>query len=200
MAQRRASGAPPTAFDLQGIHLYLDAGEPGVVRYVPGDPSPERDPQGHPTLTLVVSDRGAILQLGTWWTVAPDALAALAVALAAARPDLAGARLQPAPVRVTAATLKIAGPDGSLLPVKTSTTSGLPPWNAVFSATLDSAQKAQAVAAVHGRRDLVVVDYALALPPEAATGAATALRRTDVGDWFPEGDGDRHVLLTGASI
>lgn len=193
------------SFDLDGVHLYLAEGEPGVVRYVPGAPGPERGPDGQPTLTMIASDRGGILQLATRWALDEAALAALASALAAARPDLAGASLQPAPAQVTAATLKIAGPDGSLVALKESAGSGMPPWSAVFAATLDAGQKAAALAALNGRRGQVVIDYAIALPPEAAgtgasAGAAAIERRTDVADWFPAGAGQRRVLLTGASI
>jgi hypothetical protein len=198
---------PGTAdsFDLDGVHLYLADGEPGIVRYVPGDPGPERGPDGQPTLTMIASDRGGILQLGTRWALDEAGLAALGSALAAARPDLAEASLQPAPAQVTAVTLKIAGPDGGLAPVKTSAASGMTPWSAVFAATLDAGQKAAALAALGGRRGQVVVDYSIALPPEvaatfASAGAASVERRTDVADWFPAGAGQRRVLLTGVTI
>jgi hypothetical protein len=194
----------PEAFSLLGIQLYPDATNPRFLRYLPGNPAPETGPNGRPTLLLVASDRGAILQLGALWGLTDTTRAALRAALADSHPELAHLDLQPAAVSVTGVTLSLASSDGTLHPLATSSSSGMPPFSAVFSAQLDAEQKAQAIAALQGRRGTLLVDYAIALPPSVAAALPghppTLLRRADVSSWIPAGELSRHLLLSPATL
>jgi hypothetical protein len=195
-----ASSPHPEAFSLLGVDLYSDPDNPRFLRYLPGSPSPETGPDGRPTLLVVASDRGAILQLGALWGLTDTTRAALREALADSHPELAQLDLQPAPASVAGVTLSLAASDGTLHPLATSSSSGMPPFSAVFSAQLDAEQKAQAIAALQGRRGTLLVDYAVALPPSVAAALpdhpATLTRRADVSSWIPAGDLSRHLLLS----
>src|SRR3712207_3058312 len=52
----------PEGIDFKGIYCYQNKNDPSTFFYLPREPKPEPDPQGKPTLTLWVSEQGAMLQ------------------------------------------------------------------------------------------------------------------------------------------
>lgn len=196
-----ASASGIAAFDVDGTHFYGQKDRPDTLYYLPGAPVPELDAQSRPTLMLLRMPQASILQLGAQFTLtAADQSAALAK-IAARQPAFASARLQPAPISVQKAAVSMADATGKVVELKSTVSSGFPPYAAIFSITLTPDQAAQAIAAVNGRAGLLFVDYVIALPAAVAAtldGAPTSLlRRTDVASWFPAGDGMSHLRLAG---
>jgi hypothetical protein len=190
-----------TAFDIAGTHFYSQDRRPDTLFYLPGAPIPELDAQSRPTLSLLRMPQYSVLQLGAQFTLtAADQSAALAQ-IAAHYPASASARLQPAPITVQKAAVLLADSSGKLAELKSSSSSGYPPYTAIFSITLAPDQAAQAIAAVNGRSGLLFVDYTITVPDDAAVtlaGAPKSLtRRSDVASWFRGTEGVTHLHLAG---
>jgi hypothetical protein len=193
--------------DIEGVHVYASDADPAVINYVPGAPSPERDPAGRPTLLLMAGASGGILQLGTRWTVTETELAAIRSELARRGSAAAAATLtfRPAPVVVRQVRLSIGdGSGGTWTPIKSVPSSGYPPWNTILHLPLDSSQQAKAMEAVSGQAGCLRVEFEVQLSPEVAAtfaGApATLVQVNDVSSWFPAGSGKEHILPTGAAL
>jgi hypothetical protein len=147
--------------ELADVAYYRSDSDPETFFYLPGAPTPQRDPRGRPALTLWLDGAGARLQLGCRWDVAPERLAALKAELLRANPELSPAliRLQPAPLGQVSAELAIG--DGAAEPVviASAPSSGFTPYMALFNVALDEAQRERAVAALHGRPGFLTLAY-----------------------------------------
>lgn len=151
---------PTDGFDFRGVHCYRSEDDPTTFFYVPGDPEPEAGPEGRPQVSLLASDKGAILQLGARWTVGEPLLAELGQHLAAAAgvsPD--AVNLRPAPVSVEGVALTLADESGGHRELKTAEASGAPPFNVIFSVQLTAAQKERVISAFNGREGLLALRY-----------------------------------------
>lgn len=194
-----AGGSDPIAFDINDVHFFAKPASPGALYYLPARPSPERDGQSPPKLMLIRSAQSAILQLGTQFGLDASELAAARASIAAARPELAQALLQPAAIRVRTVRVLLTDAGGAPQELKRASSSGYPPYTTVFSITLAPDQAAQAIAAINGRSGLLLVEYEFDLPDELAAtlpGAPSSLtRRADVASWFPGDSGASHLLL-----
>lgn len=196
-----ASSVGGAAFDIDGIHFYALGNNTSTLYFIPSAPVPERDGQNRPTLMLLRTAQTSILQLGVQFTI-PDAdQSAARGKIAAARPEFASVRLQPAPVTVTRVAVLLARAAGGLVELKSAASSGYPPFTTVFSISLTSDQVPQAAGAIGGRSGLLFVEYSLALPDNVAATIvgtpSTLTRRTDIASWFPGGSGASHVLPAG---
>jgi hypothetical protein len=189
------------AFEIDGTHFYGRTDSPDTLYYLPGEPIPEADSLGRPTLTLLQTPSTSILQLGVQFTLSNASQKAALTKIAAQQPLFASARLQPAFVTVRKVAVLLADNSGSLTELKSSVSSSFPPYATVFSLSLTPAQAAQAVGALNGRSGLLLVEYTITVPAEviATMNGATAqqVRRTDVGKWFPGSDGISHLRLAG---
>jgi hypothetical protein len=189
-----------TAFDIDDTHFYGRTDSPDTLYYLPGEPIPEADTLGRPTLTLLQTPSTSILQLGVQFTLSNASQKAALPKIAAQQPAFASARLQPAFVSVRKVAVLLADGSGNLTELKSSVSSSFPPYATIFSVSLTPAQSAQAVGALNGRSGLLFVEYTITLPPEVAAtmnGAGQQVRRTDVGKWFPGSDGLSHLRLAG---
>ncbi len=187
-----APAAPTEPFDIDGIHLQPSA-DGATLSYVPAQPIPELDAAGRPTLILIRTPQITTLQLGAHFDLDGATMAGLAAKIAEQFPALAAARLQPAWVKVGKASVVLADGSGAETELKTSPTSAFPPYAAVFSMPLTSAQAAEAISALGGRRGMLFVDYFL-----DDGGAGSPLRkRSDVASWFSGGDGMAHLRVLG---
>src|SRR5262249_33289595 len=161
---------------------------PGTLYYLPGAPVAELDPRGRSTLMLIRTAQSAILQFGAQFTLGASEQAAALAKIARQQPAFTGASLQPAPIGVDKVTASLADPSGKLIELKSTVSSSFPPYAAVFSIMLTPDQAAQATSSINGRAGVLVVDYAITLPPAVAAtldGSPTSvLRRADVADWF----------------
>jgi hypothetical protein len=165
----------PSGFDYHGIYCYRSADTPHMFFYIPGEPTPEKDPAGKSTLSLWVTGEGALFQLGVHWGLDADIAGELQAYLVQHFPDLDPdmLRLSPAPVSVAEVTLNLGDGAGALKVLKTSSSSGMPPYSALFSMQLSAEEKAQVTAAINGRSGFLTVEYRASLP--VAVSATTTI-------------------------
>jgi hypothetical protein len=156
-----AAGNPragfPGSIEIDDVTLYES--EDNTWRYIPGQPIAEIS-GGRPTLHLYVSASGGLLQLGAQWTVKPDSLPRLTkeIARRTGRPEV-DIQLQPARASVKQVTVETGDGAGPMVTVGISSSSGFPPYNAIFRIPVDSAKKNAVVAALNGRPGFLVVRY-----------------------------------------
>jgi hypothetical protein len=162
---RGAEATFPGSVTIEGVVCYMREDQPGTWWYVPGDPVPELT-GGRPSIQLWVSPPNGILQLGVDWTVPGDLLARVHQALAQAEGP--SVNLQPAPATVRQVTVEIGTNRESREVVASSTSSGFPPYRAVFRVDLDAARANAAQGAINGRRGMVAVRYRVAAPLRAS--------------------------------
>jgi hypothetical protein len=181
---------PSEPFEIDGIRL--EAGADGAtIFYIPATPIPETDPVGHPSLSVLKTARSTTLQLGAHFDLDNATSAALPAKIAQKFATFAGARLQPASGSVRKASVVLVDGTGAETELATSTSSGFPPYAALFAITLTPAQGAEVISAVAGRRGVLFVDYLF-----QERGAEAPLRRRgDVATWFPDGEGMTHVRV-----
>jgi hypothetical protein len=194
-------GRSITAFDIDGVHFYGRTDSADTLYYLPGEPIPEADSLGRPTLMLLQTPTVSILQLGVQFTLSNASQKAALTKIAAQQPAFASARLQPVFVTVGKVAVLLADNSGNFTDLKSSISSSFPPYTTVFSLSLTAAQTAQVVGALNGRSGLLFVEYTITVPAEVAAtmnGASVQqVRRTDVGKWFPGNDGVSHLRLAG---
>jgi hypothetical protein len=185
------------AFQTKSACFYSQSGRHDTLYFLPSVPVPELDTLGRPTLTLLKTPQTSILQLGAQLTMSAAALSTAAAEIARQQPSFASAQLQPGFVTVHEVNLMLADPSGAATTLKTSHSSGFPPYNVVFSVTLTPAQTAAAESAIMGRTGLLFVDYKISLPPELKVSLGgeiePLIRSTDVANWFSDGDGSAHL-------
>ncbi|MDQ5870870.1 MAG: hypothetical protein M3547_01505 [Acidobacteriota bacterium] len=145
----------------EGIQWYRSEEKPSDFFFVPGDPEPERGPDGEPTLSVWVSDRGSTLQLGARWGVDAERLERLRAFLAEQFPDLEPAliRLLPTPASIESVGLFLVDDNEGPRELKTVPSSGFPPYSALFHVSLTAEDTPRVVAAVNGRKDVLTVCY-----------------------------------------
>ncbi|MEF3302050.1 hypothetical protein [Paenibacillus sp. GYB003] len=187
-------------FRFRDLLCHADPSEPQSFYYRPASVVPERDPAGRPSLILWLGDAGSRLQLGAQWSAEEPALAALRAEIARRYPERklspAAIRLQPEPADIRRVSLEIgdgSGP-GAFAELQQSSSSGYPPYSAVFNAPLTPEQARQAARALNGASDCLRVAYrgsvrrtgAAPLPFEAVA---------DVSAWFPASTGTGHIRI-----
>jgi hypothetical protein len=155
------------------------AGEDGIrwrrrdattVEYLPTEPAPECDAQGVPQVTVVQAGELAFVTVGARWDPPAEALERLRDRLAA---DAGAApRLAPPALDMEGAELLL----GDEV-IATSSTSGIAPYTAAFSATVEGNAGERAGAALRGERGRLAVRYRARLE-----GRDMELQ-ADVGDW-----------------
>ena len=185
--------APPSSFEVDGVQIFVRAGPPVVLAYIPAVPTPEVDSAGKPTLAIFKMPQATRLQLGAHFVLPPDAEAALLAKIAARHPQLASAGLQPEPINVRKAAVLLADEGGTTTELGSSPTSAFPPFAAIFSLPLSAEQAARAISALGGRRGLLFVDYAIS----SLGSHAQTIKRSDVATWFAGTDGLSHIRVVG---
>jgi hypothetical protein len=179
----------PPAFDLDGIHLYVDRALPSTLRYVPAEPIPARGPDGHPLMALIqLGAAGSILQLSVRFDLEDALRDRLRVDLSTQHLELSAATFQPAPIAVDRVTVRLAAdPGGTPAILATSAGSGFPPWDAIFSIRLAPDQAARAARALAGQAGVLSVTVHANLPPEVTATfldhPAAVERSADVAAW-----------------
>jgi hypothetical protein len=168
----------PQGFHFRGVYCYPSADDPASFFYIPAEPAPERGPSGQPTLTLWMSDQGALLQFGTQWSIDGDTLEALRQQIERQFADLdpASIRLSPAPTTIESVTLNLADASGAFSVLQSQSSSGFPPFSAIFNLSLSAEQKPRAASALNGQPGLLRVTY------HGALSVAVAVSTTIAGD------------------
>jgi len=162
----------PGAFEFHGILVCRDEDDQKSFYYVPAAPLAELDPQGHPTLMVWASNDGAILQLGTRWTVDSKILDELSKHLAEQfHIDLGSIRLAPLAAVIDSVTLTIGNGMGQNIRSQSASSAGYPPFAAIFNVKLTAEEKSNAIAALNGSKSLVAITYrgTISIPVTAET-------------------------------
>ncbi|MBE9012972.1 hypothetical protein IQ250_22480 [Pseudanabaenaceae cyanobacterium LEGE 13415] len=170
------------------IEYYVDRSDPTRFYYIPGTPGSQETAQGHPAASMIVLDQVAMLQLSSEWSVRSEELNELENAIAK-QFDLETVFLQPAPLSVESVTLSLRTNTGDFEVLKSTESSGYPPFTAVFSVQLEGDRKAQAIAAFNGRKEQLIITY------KAVHGSSVIERTTDVSTWFSCGNGMNYVQV-----
>jgi hypothetical protein len=182
--------------------FYRDPSSSVRFYYIPSDPTPERAPNGAPTLSLWMTNNDARLQLGVEWKLEPSQIEPLRRTIASRHPTLVASAidLQPAPARVEAVHLLVRNATGQLESVARASSSGFPPYITLFAVTLNREQKTHAVSALHGRRGFLAIRYNIVVTREG--GRTEAIERSaDLADWFASGRGSDHIqVVPGTSL
>jgi hypothetical protein len=158
--------ALPDGVSYQGIYCYRSDDDPTRVYYIPGSPIPQRNADGIPAISLMAFDQMAMLQLSSQWEIPATDLDGLQTFLEREFPALQSDTLQliPAPLEVETVTLSLTDATGKPEVLATARSSGHPPYSTVFSVQLSNEQKAQAISAFNGRKDVLTVTYEASLP------------------------------------
>jgi hypothetical protein len=158
----------PGGFSLRDVYLYRSKDDPSTFFYLPGEPLPETGPDGTPTLQLIASDKGAILQFGSQWSVEPSLLSSLKEDLSGMFPELQKEliRLSPAQISVSEVTLYLGDGSGKFDQLQSVKPSGFPPFTALFNITLSSGDKAKVISSLNGRQNILKISYIGSLPVE----------------------------------
>jgi hypothetical protein len=165
----------------EGVEVF-PAGDPGHYFYIPRG-QPEMASAGSPAVLLVKNSAGGMLQLGSTFTVDPADLAKILTRLNLAQDVTIPIKLDEAPLKIRGArlTLQMAG---APLELAKAQPSNLPPYTALFRATLNPEQTKAVEAALGGKTGSLTVAYdfdriekagAHALISGEATRAATDL-------------------------
>jgi hypothetical protein len=171
---------PPSSLVIQGVELTAVAGDDSGWTYRPASARLAPDANGRPQWTLIQAGPATMLSLTTQWGVDGPTLEAVRSQLAQ-KLSLADARslcLQHAAVSVDAVELQLGDGQGQWQPWLRSGSSGMPPYQAAFSAMLTPEQAVAVRKAVQGAGGWLRVLYAVtdAAPPrrvESHAGQAT---------------------------
>lgn len=194
----------PGAFEFDQLICFPNTPQPASYYYVPRHAQPQRGSDGAPMLNLIAAGATGFLQLTASWDVPGGTLEALRQEIAARDniEDPATVRLAFAPVQIEGCALLVGDGTGEEEELARSATSGMPPYSALFSVTLNEAQLANAAAAINGRFGFLMIRYAasLAVPVEVVarlSGDATDLAR-ELQERPAMPDGDLQSLIAEA--
>ena len=164
------------SFEFQGIFCQRSPADPSTFFYLPGEPEPETDPMGRPTLTLWVSDRESRLMVGTRWAVDAERLEELRLHIAETFEDLEPAliRLSMAPVTMEGVTLSLGDGEGNFKEIKTVKSSGYTPFSAIFNEQFPEEETSGVTAALNGREGFLKVSYVGVLAGEVTVKVSIA--------------------------
>lgn len=170
----------PEGFEFQGIYCYRDAlSDELTFFYIPGEPTPVRDPFGQPMLELLVSERGALLQMQTLWETQNDVLEQLRQAIGQRFPALKTRpfSIQLAPLSAPVVTLTIGDGQQSMQTLEPVVSSGIYPYHTLLHLPLTAKEKGQILPAFNGNAKHLSVTYSSAL---AATATVQMIIEGDV--------------------
>ena len=158
----------PKGMDIENIYCYQDAKLPsGSFYYIPGAPKAEPGSSGKPTLSLLVSDRGALLQLQTRWDVEGDVLNGVERQIAQRFPNFDAVSLRLAPLSSPQVSLMVGhgqmSQDGSEPEhhkiLETAKSSGIFPYSTIFNIRLTAEEKNKVIAALNGNHNNLMIKY-----------------------------------------
>jgi len=128
--------------------------------YTPKTPGIARDVNGHPQFNLISTGAGGFLQMTADWgleSTRRDEIHEDLVRQTGRDPDRI--RLEPSRDTVREVSLRLGDGAGAFETLKTSSSSGVPPFQSAFSVMLDGDQMARARRALSGAHGFLVVRY-----------------------------------------
>ena len=184
------------SFTFGDLRCFADPSDARHYYFLPIAPDLQRDGDQRPMITMLdVGSSGHVMFTATWGA-RPASVDALAQEIAAGHQDLdtSRIRLSFAPIASPACHVLLGDGSGAFQTIATSTTSRVPPYDALFNLPVPNQSLDQVRAAVRGREDFLAVEYVaeLRIP---ATG--TAAFRADAGPLVSWLRSERH---SGASL
>ena len=143
------------SFDFRGLHCFAPATPGGPWSYLPGAPGVQRGPDGRPLVAFIDLGTSAYLMFTARWNGEGD-VSGLRTELAARG---AGAGLERARLDEVTCNVLVADGRGGFVPLASSTTSGVPPYDAVFNLLLNGESLAHGRAALRGETGHFAIEY-----------------------------------------
>lgn len=175
-----------TSFDFRALRCFTPPDDAAPWSYVPREPDLQRASDGRPLVTLIeLGASGYVLFNARWGASAED--------LEALRAEIARRTREGDPARIRLAFAALASPrchalvgdgHGAFRTVAASTTSGLPPYDAVFNLFLQDDALAQAKAALRGERGCLAIEYVADLQWPVRAKASFHARREELAAWL----------------
>ncbi|MBD1869480.1 hypothetical protein H6F95_19695 [Cyanobacteria bacterium FACHB-471] len=150
----------PNGFEFQRVYCYPNPDQPLSYYYLPLQIQPQRSADGTPMINFISMGTSGYLQLSVSWEAPSETLDALRQEIAQ-RENLdnpAVLRFAFAPVTVQQVSL-LSNEGERWEAIATSSSSGFPPYTALFNAHLNAEQQTQAAAALNGRKNCLQVEY-----------------------------------------
>lgn len=180
-----------TSFDFRGLHCFAPATEQATWSFLPAAPDLQRDTHRHPMVTLVDAGPAAYLLFTARWAAPPGAVEAVRREIAArtdeGRPDRV--RLSYAPLSEPRCSALIGDGSGAFSPVATSTTSGMPPYDAVFNLSLEGERLTHAKAGLRGELGHLAIEYVAQMHAPVAARATLRANAERLAAWLREHGG-----------
>jgi hypothetical protein len=156
---------PTTGFEFQGLWCFAQRSEQHAYYVVPVDADLDRDGHGRPLFNLIVAGSTRYAMFTAVWRAVDTTLSALREEIAR-REEIADPStiiLSFAPVHTVKCDLLLGDGSGELQTIATSSTSGMPPYGALFNLNLTPEQFAGVAAAAHGRTGHLLIEYTAAV-------------------------------------
>lgn len=149
-----------SVIELDDVWIVPSDDDPELFFYTPKRPGIARDANGRPQVNLIAAGDGGFLQLTADWGLNSARRDAIHEDLARQTGiDTARLRLEQSRDTVTEASLQLGDGEGGLETLKTSPSSGMPPFQSAFSIMLDGDQMSRARRALSGEPGLLIVRY-----------------------------------------
>jgi hypothetical protein len=185
-----------SSFDFRGLRCFIRAGDANHYDFLPLEPDLRRDSMRKPLLTMIgMGDTGYLLFTATW--SAPDSdVDALRteLALRSQEPDTSRIVLSFAPVVSTQCSALIGDGSGAFQTLATSTTSGIPPYDAVFNLWLQNERLTQAQAGLRGELGFLGIEYVASLPTSVTAQATFRSLTSELLPWLKSHDCDSRKM------
>src|SRR5262245_15232901 len=149
------------AFDFVDLRCFADPSDARTYYFLPIVPDLRRDPQQRPLITMIdVGSSGSLMFTATW---DPNAESVEALRRDIARghhePDTSRIRLAFAPLTSLECHALLGDGRGSFQTVATSATSGMPPYDALFSLNVTGERLGQVRSAMRGEPGFLGIEY-----------------------------------------
>jgi hypothetical protein len=178
-------------FEFRGLWCFPPPPGSNVYTYVPLVADLDRHPDGAPAFSLIQTGSRGFLMLTAVWRATPAAIEDLRreIVARAGLPDPQAITLTMSPVQVARCDLLLGDGVGTFQTLATSTTSGTPPYSALFNVSLTEQQFPQVAAAVNGRAGFLAVEYDASLPTEVRASARLTPLSSRFVQWLRDAGG-----------
>jgi hypothetical protein len=186
-----------TGLEFRGLRCFQSTSDPQAYYVVPERPELRRGADGAPLTTMVGANEAGYLMLSAAWAASEDDVEALRHELLARtqQPPPGNVRLSFAPVASVRCNALISDGHSPFQVAASSGTSGVPPYDAVFSLFLQGERLAHAKAALRGELGFLGVEYLADLRVPVSATATFDARAHELEPWLVERSCDDLVGL-----
>jgi hypothetical protein len=185
------------SFEFRDLRCFASPLDGKSYYFLPKTPDLVRDADRQPMLTFFDVGPSGYLIFTAHWDAPEGDLDALRheLALSTSEPDPARIRLSFAPVRSPRCQVLIGDGTGSYQALATSTTSGVPPYDAVFNLVLQNEHLLWARAGLRGEPGFLGIEYRAELDSPVTAGATLRARAEELLPWLSSHGGGSPDLL-----